>query len=59
MTYKEAVEYILKHASPYGLEHECLTTFLADVEAWYGRADGGEKANYSAWAEATLYEWDV
>lgn len=57
MTYEEAVRYILEHAGPHGLVHECLKEFVEDVEAARGREE--PKINFEHIAWCALYEWDI
>lgn len=55
MTYEEAVRYILEHAGPHGLVHECLKEFVEDVDQRIGQQD----INYAHLADCALMEWDI
>lgn len=56
MTYIEAVNYIIEHAEPHGLTHECLYEFLTDVEV---RRERSLEPNYMAMARHALWKWNI
>lgn len=56
MTKEEALQYIKKHAEPFGLTYECQTTFNSFCTSM---EDLGAILDYHKEAEDALYEWDI